>query len=261
MLVSLENFTDYREKIPFMSSTCSVDEALSYMSSNAIEYLPIVENNVLEGIVTYKSVVIAVNSFNMRIEELSLSHIQFETRNFGLNENINYVLSALDEYGVVGLVDYNKCEHKQIFVDLLTNRDIAMFLYSNHKDLMTVKKIELMIRGLIEYSCSDISGKLDSSRLDEVVRKVESRKSKGFETLTLFQYNIILLDASRWEFFAPHFKLKPEQLEVLLDDVRDARNQIMHFRGELSAQQREKLSLCLNLFTPIHTKLGKQISE
>jgi len=72
----------------------------------------------------------------------------------------------------------------------------------------------------------------------------ERPNPKGFNDLTLYEFTQLLLQESRWHRFAGTFQIDRDALKNALDAVRQTRNDLFHFRGELTAAQRAQLRFC-----------------
>jgi hypothetical protein len=64
---------------------------------------------------------------------------------------------------------------------------------------------------------------------------------RNFDELTLNEYTKLLLDESRWPCYAGAIQLDRESVGNALLGVRRSRNQLFHFRGDLSSKQRDQL--------------------
>jgi len=149
---------------------------------------------------------------------------------------------------------------------------------------MLVEDIENMIKDLIQAAFMDETSEVSQAKLDEAIEQVTSSKQalvgryrnalkhylkrqgeakinqtwfresleklapqqepRAFDELTLYEYTELLLHRRRWDFYKPFFKLEPQALRKLLDGVRETRNALAHFRGEISRNQRDQLRFC-----------------
>ena len=66
-------------------------------------------------------------------------------------------------------------------------------------------------------------------------------QSKCFDDLTLDEYIRLLLHKDGWERYRPVFNLEREAIRSLLDKVRETRNALAHFRGDITTAQRKQL--------------------
>lgn len=72
----------------------------------------------------------------------------------------------------------------------------------------------------------------------------ENNTFKTFDELSLSEYIQLLLHKSKWPPFNSVFQLKIEALRSLLNGVRETRNALAHFHGEISLVEREQLHFC-----------------
>jgi hypothetical protein len=79
---------------------------------------------------------------------------------------------------------------------------------------------------------------------DSFSHLVPKEKPKEFDELTLYEYTELLLHKSQWDLYHLFFDLESEALRKLLSDVRETRNALAHFRGEISATQCDQLRFC-----------------
>lgn len=88
----------------------------------------------------------------------------------------------------------------------------------------------------------------DQDIADEVFAKHFTGKepTKTFDDLTLYDYIQLLLHKSKWTSLQSVFQLPADAIRHLLDGVRRTRNDLAHFHGEISSNQREQLHFCAN---------------
>lgn len=90
--------------------------------------------------------------------------------------------------------------------------------------------------------------RLDQEIAGEVFVKHFTGKEpvKALDDLTLYDYIQLLLHKSTWASLNGVFQLNAEAIRYLLDGVRKTRNDLAHFHGEVSANQRKQLHFCAN---------------
>lgn len=87
-----------------------------------------------------------------------------------------------------------------------------------------------------------IDGKLAGQVFEEhVYRKGEV---KPFNKLSLNEYIELFLHKSRWSIYGAALRIDRDALHRLLSSVRSTRNDLAHFRSEISEQKREELRFC-----------------
>lgn len=66
-----------------------------------------------------------------------------------------------------------------------------------------------------------------------------------FEDLNLSDYIQMVVHSNKWkDHFQPIFAIEPEALKFMLEGVRETRNALAHFRGEIEPTQRNHLRFC-----------------
>ena len=90
--------------------------------------------------------------------------------------------------------------------------------------------------------------KLDQDIADEVYTRQFTGKTqvKTLDDLTLYDYIQLLLHKSKWTSINTVFQLQADAIRHLLDGVRKTRNDLAHFHGEISPNQRDQLHFCAN---------------
>jgi len=84
---------------------------------------------------------------------------------------------------------------------------------------------------------------------DSLVYLEPKEKPKDFEELTLWEYTELLLAKKRSEFYRTTFSsMAPEALRSMLASIREIRNVLAHFKGEISPGQRAQLQFCAQWF-------------
>ena len=83
-------------------------------------------------------------------------------------------------------------------------------------------------------------------RLQEAIRTyTRNKKGKPFDKLTFGDYLYILLNEKTWPVMQQVFDMpSPEAVRSILDGVRRTRNDLAHFQGEITSDQRDQLRFC-----------------
>ena len=95
-------------------------------------------------------------------------------------------------------------------------------------------------------SDGDTGAQIDSQRAEEAFSQHLNPKQspKPFERLTLNEYIELFLSKNRWDRYKSVFDLDPNSCRKLLGAVRDIRNELAHFRAEITPHKREQLRFC-----------------
>ena len=271
------NLTVVKKKDP-------VSKALSLMLEHDFSQLPVVNDDHKPiAIVTYKTILKAHRNFGAGISELIIANAMKDVEIFDIEDDIFDLLNTLRDTNAVVIVDARgvltgivtsfdtteyfrrRSEDMMIVEDIETIiKDFILAYFTNENDEIDQDALEAAIEkititaddlknryqaALLKYlniSTGD-SKAFDPDALEKSFDKLYSAvPERSFEDLSLGEYIALLLDGDRWDFYEPFFKIKPENLRLMLDGVRKTRNFLAHFKGEISADQREQLQFCWN---------------
>jgi CBS domain-containing protein len=237
------------------------------------------------GLITSDNVLRALNNFEVTVRDLRVSDADLaRVSNYGEEDKVIDVLDAvLDESAVlvvdgqqrlIGIItSYDTTKFfRQRAEDMMYIEDIETLLKEYIKAVFTdedgdqdEQELEEAIKQ-ITPSNDKLKGPFQKalSHYLQLVSNGEDKKAqrslamrafeehiyekpvpKPFEQLTLSDYIQLFLHQSRWERYASIFTIDRSAIQHLLEDVRDMRNTLAHFRDELTAVQRDKLRYCL----------------
>jgi CBS domain-containing protein len=227
----------------------TVTKALSLMIEHDFSQLPVVkkENNfdLPEGMITYEGILRGIRNFKAKIEDLKVRDVMVDAPGYSLEDDLFDILDRLKVTNAVLVTDVYGSD----LVGIVTSYDTTEYFRDRTEDLMHVEDVELMIKDFIRAAYSQDDGDLDESKLNKAIAQVtvhknandESEKIISFEDLSLSDYIGLLLRKETWTFFDPIFGVQRSFVNELLQGIREIRNALAHFRGNISADQRDKL--------------------
>ncbi|HSB00826.1 MAG TPA: CBS domain-containing protein [Anaerolineales bacterium] len=224
----------------------AIATALDLMIEHDFSQLPVVdENRTLLGMVTYESILRAARSFNAKLSELFVRDAMVNAPFHYREDDLFDLLDELKVTNAVVIVEPGGC-----VIGVVTNYDASEFLRSRTEDLMHVEDIEFIIKELIKRTYIDEKGELNLDKLQAAIGKPrtqpEVKKPKAFEDLNLGDYINLLMTRDIWKFCAPILSVQKESLYELLVKIRQTRNDLAHFRLEISPRSRDELKYCAN---------------
>lgn len=230
-----------------------VSSALDLMIENDFSQLPVVdENGVLLGMVTCDSILRAARSFSTKPDQL-LVHDAMVNAPFHYRED-----------DLFDLLDELKASNAVVIVDpagyvtgIVTAYDTSGFLRNRTEDLMHIEDIEFIIKELIKKTYVYEKEVLSLDRLQAEMGK-PPKKSKAFDEMNLGDYINLLMSRHIWKFCAPILNVEKEWLSELLIKIRQTRNDLAHFRSEISPRSREELRYCANWLRSRYQEYEKQ---
>ncbi len=246
MPYSVEHLLEDQGNVVVIQKTDTITTALDLMVENDFSQLPVVdENGQLLGMVTYESIMRAARSFDTKLDKLSIPDAMV---NVPFHYREDDLFDLLDELKVTNAVVI--VEPKRYVVGIVTSYDASRFLRNRTEDLMHVEDIEFIIKELIKRTYANQRvNRLEATAADTSVQRSKqsgSKNVKPFEELNLGDYINLLMSKDIWKFCASILNIEKESLYELLVRVRQTRNDLAHFRSEISPRSRDELKYCAN---------------
>ncbi len=261
----------------------TAQKAIDLMMEYDFSQLPVIDNDERpQGMVTSDSILRAHASLNLPLKKLHVRDaIAKKPREFkaadDLFEMLEYVMDADAVFIVEGdgrltgiVTSYDTTEYfRRRAEDIMLVEDIETALrehirsaYSGPKgldhDALKVAVGEVVRdRGghrkrfkaaLKRYANSKGLGNIDEDAAETAFNATFASGGAGheFEDLNLSEYIQMLLHGDRWDtHFQSLFNIEREALKFMLDAVRETRNTLAHFRGEIDSTQRNHLRFAM----------------
>jgi hypothetical protein len=233
------------------------------------------------GLITNDSILKAIKMFGVTIEKLIVTDAIVKVSNyyrpeddlFGLLDGLKTTNAALiidGEGKIIGIVtSYDTTEYIRrraediMLVEDIESmiKDIILSAFSDENGEVNQDKLTEAIReitsskkelkakfgkALSAYLENDYGEKknVDQKLLNESIIYLQEKEDKrNFNDLTMNEYIQLLLRKECWSHIHSYYKTKLEGGDILklLENVRDTRNVLTHFRGEISDSQRDSL--------------------
>jgi len=261
----------------------SVETALRLMIEYDYSQLPVVDREGrAEGMITGDSIIRALNHFDLTIKEMSVFHAMSGVLTYAPDEDLFGLLDDLKDVYAAAVVDndrrvigivtsYDTTEYfRRRGEDMMLVEDIETmlkeYILAAFQDgagevdraaldaaVEEVSKTNSKLRGpfrqaLQQYlqAGGDEGARLDDHRAEEAFSRHlnPGRSAKTFERLSLNEYIEMFLSRGRWDRYKAVFRLDANACRKLLGPVRDIRNELAHFRAEITPQKRERLKFC-----------------
>jgi CBS domain-containing protein len=238
------------------------------------------------GMITSESILRALSNFGVGLDKLRVEHARVRADSFRSDADLFELLDRLQDTFAVLIVDgegrlagivtnydtaeyfRRRAEDMMLVEDIETMvKDYIQSLYQVEADQSNEEKLEEAVqrmtdsgqalrskfeRALIHYltlQAGDGKGAVPQAEWLEMVFNKhfdDERPSRQFEDLSLSEYITLLLDKEQWSHYQSIFNLDREALYTLLHKVRETRNALAHFRGEITPAQRDHLRFSAN---------------
>lgn len=243
----------------------TVVKALATMIEHDYSQLPvIIIDDIFEipiGMITYEGILRGIRNFRANIEDLRVRDVMVSAPIFSLEDDLFDILDRLKETNAVLI----QSGYEPNIVGIVTSYDTTEYFRNRTEDLMRVEDIELMVKEFIKLAYLDPSGEVDISKLNAAAndianagRNENNPKEKTFDDLTMADYIGLLLCKENWHIFEPVFCVQRTFIIELLNGVRDIRNALSHFRGDLTSEQRDRLKFATEWLSRCQEEYEKQ---
>jgi CBS domain-containing protein len=223
----------------------SIQKALELMLDHDFDQLPVVSDDGVEGTVTYKSVAKYVKSMdNPRVNETSVkialnTNPEFVNRDHDIFELFDTL--AEDDYVLIG--DQEELE------GILTRYDILYFLEHQVEPFLQIGEIEESFRHLFRASCKDLDHTIEETFADRVEHDENYEIPERPEDFSFDEYRMFMM--RNLDQLPPRLAQERKMVESLLEDIRETRNALLHFRAEAAEVNRDQLDMAHGYFTGI----------
>ena len=220
-------------------------EALSLMRQHGYSQVPVRQGDSVLGMFSYRAFALEVaQTADPKVDTASLpveEFLEHEKPAFArLNDEFRNLIDVLDERDAVVV------SGPESLVAILTPMDVLRYLHSVANAFVLIEEIELALRSLIAGAVPDAS--LFQSCVENALssKYKEGELPGRLEDMTFDDYVALLRDGRNWKRFAPAFGGTRERTRGRLEPVRDLRNDVFHFRRELSVEDHQRLTTCRN---------------
>jgi hypothetical protein len=239
MLFPIEQLIKNREKPTCVRQDQTIREALALMLEREYSQLPVIdENGELIGLISDE--VITHRYFHLRGEvpllDLTVDHCLIPAVTLTKDRDIFEALDRLkDVYAIVIIEEDNSP------TGILTEFDLAHFFRDLTEDLLIVEDIEISLRQIVErVLSSDQAMKTALINAHGVDSKEPGKPRVKFDEQTFGQLTNLINHPKNWHQFEDIFQPQ-DVFHRLMNEVRENRNQLAHFRGDLDVIQKSAL--------------------
>lgn len=221
----------------------SIQEALELMLEHDFDQLPVVNDDGVEGTVTYKSVAKYVKSIeNPRVNETSVkialnASPEFVDRDQDIFELFETL--AEDDYVLVG--DRNNLN------GILTRYDVFYFLEHQVEPFLKIGEIEESLRQLFRDSVDDLDQRIEDTFADRAEHDESYDLPERPEDFSFNDYQMFIM--RNLDQLPSRIKEERDMVGNLLNDIRETRNALFHFRAEADDVDRDQLDIAHGYFT------------
>lgn len=276
MPIPARHLVQNQGKLVTVNLDMKLTQALALMIENDFSQLPVVDADFKPlGIVTTDGITRALLTLGTNVKELRVKDVFTKPPIFQADEDLLYLLDYLLKASAVFIVDTNGK-----LIGIITDYDTTQYFRQRAEDIVLVEDIESTLKShlrtvhnaLIEDSeelrtgigalnttldetrkkshaafkefCKNKNIEFTSDEANLVIDKFFplNDKVRPFENLTLSEY--IQFTQKVWQKLDTVFTIPKSAWTEMMDAVREIRNKLVHFRGDISPVERAKLRYC-----------------
>lgn len=223
-----------------------VSHAFSLMIEHDYSQLPVIDDdNQPLGMVTHEGILRGIKHFNTEMKLLRVRDVIVNSHIFNLEDDLYDLLDRMKSTNAVLIIDPGG-----VLVGIVTSYDTTEFFRKHAENLMLVEDIETIIKDFIRAAYSDQQNELSTDKLSKSISQISRLdistevRIKSFEQLSLSEYISLLCHSTTWTVLDPVLDIPKDSLRKLLDGVRKTRNDLAHFRNEITSEQQDQLHFC-----------------
>jgi CBS domain-containing protein len=243
MLFPIRQLMEGKPELQKISRRIKLSDALAIMVENDFSQLPIIDDNGrLTGIITEQSIINTYMIVRDRVSllDMTVDHCQTSPVTISLDADIFEALDLLQKvYAVIAI-------ENQKPVGILTDYDTTNFFRNYSEDLINIQDVEETLRQYIEGVLK--TGPIMLAALMRAFghdKKDTTLPARKYDEFTFGDHIQLIVADGNWEKFQDYFESKQIFLS-LMDKVREARNQLAHFRGQLDPMQKRIIQQAKN---------------
>ena len=219
-------------------------DALAMMKESGFSQLPVKEADQVLGLFTYRGFALEVAAMSdPKIDPGSLPVEEFlgpehPPRYAALTDEFRSLIEVLDARDSVVV------SGPEDLVAILTPMDVLQYLYSIANAFVLIEEIELALRTLIREALPTPESFATCVENALAKKYTAGQLPSRLEEMTFDEYVALLRDGRNWPSFQPVFGGTRERTRGKLEPVRNLRNDVFHFKRELSVEDHESLATC-----------------
>ena len=213
-------------------------EALALMAERGFSQLPVVVGKEVLGLFSYRSFareVVRRKPERFVPGDLAVEDCLERPAFARVTDEFRTWFDQLDQADAILVGDPDRLQ------GIVTAMDVLRYLYGVASPFVLLAEIELALRALIRLAVNaETLG--ECARISLASRYEPDSLPTRLESMSFNDYIQLIGDGRCWSHFEPIFRGNRNSTRTKLEEVRDLRNDVFHFRRELTVADYEQLS-------------------
>ena len=218
-----------------------VQEALALLGKHGFSQLPVIVGQQVLGLFSYRSfsqamIRLSGDAKNQKFnpKEMFVEDCIDRPTYARVTDELRAWFDAIDKQDAVLIGDPDRLQ------GIVTAMDFLRFFYRVASPFVLVAEIELSLRGLIRLAVD--RDELVACAKTCLKHYPEGKLPTDLEHMTFNDYVQIIGDGRNWDHFQPIFKGDRVRTRAKLERAGELRNDVFHFRREITVEDYEELS-------------------
>jgi len=219
-----------------------VGEALTVMQEHNFSHVPVVEGNEVLGVFSYRSFAKRIARLPKKEREPLYLPVEEFLEKLEFARITDELTALVDEFNTKDAMLVGAENRLQ---GIVTTVDALRYFYKVASSYVLLREIELAIRELIRASIDgeELKECIDKS-LKEHYKKSATLLPICLEEMTFHDYVMLLRYQGTWEKFRAAFGGTANTVFAKLERLPDLRNDVFHFKRDLTAEEYDVLREC-----------------
>ena len=223
---------------------CRVRDAVALMRDKDYSQVPVVEKGQVLGVFSYRS--FANGTAKATLDEwnkdkcapgdLTVDEFLEEFTFARVTEEMRQVFDAMDKDNGVLVGTPER------LIGILTPMDFLRYLYKVASPFVLVSEIELALRALIQIALTGDQIAAAAERCLASAYGSDDKVPRTLEEMTFDNYQSLISHGENWALFEPIFGGTRPRTSAKLKEIGAIRNDIFHFKREITLQDHEILA-------------------
>ncbi|WP_186315485.1 CBS domain-containing protein [Catellatospora sichuanensis] len=223
------------QEVVTVTTDTKVSEALAVMARTGFDQIPVTRNKAVVGVFSYRSFASNIGVVRPQDDPRAYAVADFLEDLYFVRygSDVADALPAIEAKGAVLIGDEDN------LLAVVTAADLNSYLWHSSRQFMLLRDIELATRHLVKSACAS-EEELRTYIATSTQTTANSPMAAALEDLTFSELISLISHRERFgRVFNRTFGGSRELVVSLLEPVREVRNKVFHFRGEVTAEESE----------------------
>ncbi len=251
------------QKLLTVAPDCRVYDAVAKMRKYGYSQVPVVKNGEVLGVFSFRS--FALGAANVTLEDwtrqkcapgdLQVDEFMEDFEFARVKDEMSRLFNAMDKADGILIGTHEN------LIAIVTPMDFLYYFYKVASPFVMISEIELALRALIRFALNEEQIAVAAKRSLSSLYAGEDKVPTSLEDMTFDNYQSLISHSENWTELEHIFGGTRARVSGKLKEIRDIRNNIFHFRREITMQEHESLATHRNWLLNKIRQVGTTTSD